>query len=190
LTFDLRSNHSQRPNLILYDYSYPQEKRIMKKQFFVKLLIGFISVILLLPTAYNTWAETTSNVSSRQTQTQIVLPNDLQWKNNPDLAGVQSAIAVGDSSNSELYVLFGKMNKGALFPAHTHPDARITTVISGLMYYGVGEQFDLNNVKPYPAGSVIFTPAEVPHFMGIQDSETVVQETGFGPTGLKFMTNN
>ncbi len=95
----------------------------MKKQFFVKLLIGFITVILLLPAASNTWAETTSDVLSSQTQARVVLPNDLQWRENPYIA------------------------------------------------------------------SVVYTPAGVPHFMLAQDSETVVQETGFGPTGLRFITN-
>lgn len=161
----------------------------MKKQFFVRLLIIFISVILLSMTACNTWAEKSSDVPSSQTQVQSILPDDLQWRENSDIAGVQSATAVGDSSNPELYVLFGKMKEGVTFPAHTHPDDRVTTVISGVMYYGVGEQFDRTRVQPYPAGSVVYTPAGVPHFMQVQDGETVMQETGFGPTGLKFMTN-
>lgn len=170
-------------------YRYLVEKIAMKKQFFVNLLISFISVILLSLTACNTWVKTSSGVPSSQTQVQTIIPDNLQWKENPDIAGVQSAIAVGDSSSSELYVLFGKMNKGATFPAHTHPDDRITTVISGVMYYGVGEQFDRTNVQPYPAGSVVYTPAGVPHFMWVQDGKTVMQETGFGPTGLRLMTN-
>jgi quercetin dioxygenase-like cupin family protein len=159
----------------------------MKKQFFVKLLIGFISVLLLLPTASNTWAKTTSDITSSQAQVQTVLPIDLQWKANPTVVGVQSATVVGNSSKPELYVLFGKMNTGATFPAHTHPDTRITTVISGVMYYGVGEQFDRTNVQPYPAGSVVYTPAGTSHFMWAKDGETMMQETGFGPTGLRIM---
>lgn len=158
----------------------------MKKQFFVKLLIGFISVLLLLPIASNTWAETTSDVPSSQAQVQTVLPIDLQWRANPAVVGAQSATVVGDSSKPELYALFGKMNSGATFPAHTHPDARITTVISGTMYYGVGEKFEQTMVKPYPAGSVVYTPADTSHFMWAKDGETIMQETGYGPTGLRF----
>lgn len=102
--------------------------------------------------------------------------------------GVQSAIALDNPSNIELYVLFGKMEAGAIFPAHTHPDARITTFISGVMYYGIGEKVDLTNVQSYPAGSVVYTPAGIPHFIWAKDTESLMQETGFGPTGLRFTT--
>ena len=96
---------------------------------------------------------------------------------------------MGEPSNSGLYVLFGKMDAGATFPSHTHPDNRITTVFSGVMYYGIGEQFDLANVQPYPAGAVIYTLASTPHFMWAKNGETVMQETGSGSTGLKFTTD-
>ncbi|MBT9317818.1 cupin domain-containing protein [Leptothoe spongobia TAU-MAC 1115] len=137
------------------------------------------------------WAETSlPNTPNLQAQVQSVIPDDVQWNPNSDIAGIESAIALGDPSNSELYVLFGKMESSAIFPAHTHPDARITTVISGVMYYGVGKQFDRTIVQPYPAGSVVYTPAGTSHFMWAQDGEAVMQETGFGPTGITFMTND
>lgn len=152
-------------------------------KFTLSLLFGLIAVVLL-SLSPSTQAQTTPNAPMSQVQT--VLPDDLQWKANPDIAGAQSAIALGEPSNSELYVLFGKMNAGATFPAHTHPDARITTVISGVMYYGSGERIESANLQPYSAGAVVYTPADVPHFMWAKDGEAVMQETGFGPTGLEF----
>ncbi|MEL7223952.1 MAG: cupin domain-containing protein [Cyanobacteria bacterium J06576_12] len=119
-------------------------------------------------------------------QVQVMLPENIQWRENPEIAGVESAIALGNPSSSELYVLFGRMAPGSTFPAHSHPDDRITTVISGVMYYGIGETFNPENVQAYPAGSVVYTPAGTPHFMQSQDAETLMQETGFGPTGLTF----
>lgn len=151
------------------------------KQFFVKPILSAIAIVLPL-TAFHIWAKTAP------APVKAVLPQDLQWKANPKIEGVHSAIALGDSSSSQLYVLFGKMDKGAVFPAHTHPDDRITTVISGVMYYGVGEQLDRTKVIAYPAGSVVYTPSGVPHFMWAKSSTTVMQETGFGPTGVKFST--
>ena len=155
---------------------------MISKQFFVKPILSTIAITLLPLTAFNIWAKTSP------TPVKAVLPKDLQWKVNPNIKGVKSAIAIGDSSNSQLYVLFGKMDKGAIFPAHTHPDDRITTVISGVMYYGVGDQFDRTKVNAYPAGSVVYTPSGVPHFMWAKNSNTVMQETGFGSTGLRFTT--
>ena len=72
------------------------------------------------------------------------------------------------------------------FPSHTHPDDRITTF--GCNVLRVIGEFNLANVQPYPAGAGIYTPASTPHFMWAKNGETVMQETGNGPTGLKFTT--
>lgn len=117
---------------------------------------------------------------------EAVLPSDLEWGGNPDVPGVQSALGVGDSTRPELYVLFGKLVEGTVFPAHTHPDGRLSTVVSGVMYYGVGDVSEETNFKAYPAGSVVYTPAGTPHIMWARDGEIVVQEAGFGPTGSEF----
>lgn len=159
------------------------------KKFSISLIVSFIFVILLPLIACNTWAQATPSSAQLQTQVQTVLPDDLQWRANPNIAGVQSAIAVGELSNSELYVLFGRMNPGATFPVHTHPDDRITTVLSGVMYYGSGKQIERTNVQPYPAGTVVYTPAGVPHFMQAKNDEAMMQETGFGPTGVRFASD-
>ena len=159
----------------------------MKKRFFLALLTS-LSVMLLPFIVGEGWAEIDLlKTPVSQVQVQTVLLENLGWTPSPKLAGVESASALGNLSDSALYVLFGKMNGGAIFPAHTHPDARITTVISGVMYYGVGEQFDRMNTQLYPAGSVIYTPAGIPHFMWVKEGEAVMQETGSGPTGIKFM---
>ncbi len=116
---------------------------------------------------------------------EVFLTPDLAWEDNPDVPGVQNAAGVGDPTKKELYTSFGKIEEGVRFPAHTHPDARITTVLSGTMYYGAGERLGEAELEPYPAGSVIYTPPGVPHVMLAKDGEIVVQETGYGPTGLE-----
>ncbi|MEM9265424.1 MAG: cupin domain-containing protein [Cyanobacteria bacterium P01_F01_bin.13] len=150
------------------------------------LVINWLSFL-----AHRSWAETdASNPPNLQAQVRSFVPDDLQWNPHSEFGGVESAIAFGSPSDSELYVLFGKMGDGAIFPAHTHPDARITTVISGMMYYSIGEQFNHTDVQPYPAGSIVYTPAETPHFMWVKDGEAIMQETGFGPTGIRFMMDD
>ncbi|EDX83092.1 hypothetical protein S7335_362 [Synechococcus sp. PCC 7335] len=119
-------------------------------------------------------------------------PAAVQWRENSEIAGVKSAVAVGDPSTAELYALLGKMDEGTVFPLHHHPDDRITTVISGIMYYGVAEedtseQMNLEAAVAYPAGSVVYTPAGTLHYMWAKEGELVAQETGFGPTGIDFI---
>jgi len=120
---------------------------------------------------------------------QAFVPPDLEWEDNPDVPGVQNAAGVGDPTRRQLYTSFGKIEKGIRFPAHTHPDARITTVLSGTMYFGVGEGFDQAELEPYPAGSVIYTPPNTPHVMWAKNGEIVVQETGHGPTDIELSSD-
>lgn len=162
----------------------------MKKRFRINLLF-FLGAAVAFFFAYSIAvksmpANDLTDTSQALAQVQVMLPENIQWRENPEIAGVESAIALGNPSSSELYVLFGRMAPGSTFPAHSHPDDRITTVISGVMYYGIGETFNPENVQAYPAGSVVYTPAGTPHFMQSQDAETLIQETGFGPTGLTF----
>lgn len=116
-----------------------------------------------------------------------ILPDDLEWQDNPEIEGVENAAGVGNLEEKGLYAGFGRMSEGAVFPAHSHTDDRLTTVISGTMYYGVGEEFDEENMTAYPAGSVIFTPAGTPHVMWVQEGQAVIQESGDGPSGSEFI---
>ena len=111
---------------------------------------------------------------------------DVPFEATP-IEGVESAAVIGDSSQAELYVMVGRLAEGVVFPVHTHPDARLSTVLSGTMYYGVGETFEEIELTPYPTGSVVYTSPGTPHWMWAQDGEVVVQESGFGPTESVFL---
>jgi quercetin dioxygenase-like cupin family protein len=69
---------------------------------------------------------------------------------------------------------------------HKHPEDRICTVVSGVFYIGLGEQFDGDKVKAYPPGSVIVLPGETWHFHWAKSSEYVTQVTAIGPLGLEY----
>ena len=120
------------------------------------------------------------------TQIQTILPEDVRWEDNLSLEGIQTATVIGNPGNAELYVLLSKMSEGAILPTHTHPDDRITTVLSGVMYYGAGE-FNPETAKSYPAGSIVYTPAKTPHYMYAKDGETIMQQTGVGATEIDFL---
>jgi hypothetical protein len=119
--------------------------------------------------------------------TNTLSPPATGWTPNPAVAGAQSAVMAGAPNKPGLYAMFGKMVQGTIFPPHTHPDDRITTVIQGVMYYGTGDRFDAAAAKAYPAGSVVFTPAGTPHYMWAKEGDVVMQESGSGPTGAQFL---
>lgn len=164
----------------------------MKKRYNTFLIAGFaFFTALSLLAACRTSAQTVSvdaasDDSPQSAQVQVMLPDDRQWQDSPNIPGAQSAPAVGNPAAPQLYAVITKMTAGTIAPAHYHPEDRVTTVLSGVMYYGTGEKFNRELVQPYPAGSVVFTPAGTPHFMWTETGETIMQETGFGPTGMTF----
>ena len=116
-----------------------------------------------------------------------VTPKAFVWQDVPLVQGMRSANLLGDGSRAELYTSVGDIPAGAVFPGHTHPDDRFTIVVAGTMYFGVGDSLEEVEFTPYPAGSVVYTPAGVPHFMWAKDGSVTVQEVGFGPTGATFL---
>ena len=70
---------------------------------------------------------------------------------------------------------------------HRHPEDRIYTVVSGVFYIGLGDRFDGDKVKAYPAGSVIVLPGDTPHFHWAKSGEYVTHVTAIGPLGLEYM---
>jgi pimeloyl-ACP methyl ester carboxylesterase len=70
--------------------------------------------------------------------------------------------------------------------AHEHPDDRAATVISGTWYFGYGDRFEENGLKPLPPGSFYTEAPNAPHFARTGSTPVVLQITGFGPTGTRY----
>ena len=141
----------------------------MKKSLYVLVLTSLLALTLAQNYSYD-----------------AVSPDDIPFEASP-VEGVESAAVIGNSSQAELYVMVGRLAQGVVFPVHTHTDARLSTVLSGTMYYGVGETLEEVEFTAYPAGSVIYTPPNTPHWMDARDGEVVVQESGFGPSETTFL---
>ena len=85
-----------------------------------------------------------------------ILPEDIDWK--PFAAfppTVRLAVLVGDPSQPGPYVVRVKVPSGVKLMPHRHPEDRIYTVMSGVFYVGLGDQFDGDKVKAYPPGCVV-----------------------------------
>ncbi len=49
---------------------------------------------------------------------------------------------------------------GVKLMPHRHSEDRIYTVISGVFYIGLGDEFDAGKLEAYPAGAVILLPRQ------------------------------
>ena len=117
-----------------------------------------------------------------------VLPEDIDWK--PFAAfppSARLAVVVGDPTKPGPYVIRVKVPSGVKLMPHKHPEDRVYTIISGVFYIGLGDQFDANKLQAYPPGSVIVLPGNTPHFHWARSGEYVSQVQGIGPLGLEYL---
>jgi quercetin dioxygenase-like cupin family protein len=118
-----------------------------------------------------------------------VLSEDIDWK--PFAAfppSVHLAVVVGQPSQAGPYMIRVRAPHGVKLMPHRHPEDRVYTVISGVFYIGLGDQFDADKLQAYPPGSVIVLPGNTSHFHWAKSSEYVVQVTAIGPLGLEYIS--
>jgi hypothetical protein len=116
-----------------------------------------------------------------------VLPEDIEWK--PFAAfppSVRLAVIVGDPSEAGPYTIRVRVPRGVKLMPHKHPEDRVYTVISGVFYIGLGDQFDADTLQAYPTGSVVVLPGSTYHFHWAKSSEYITQVTAIGPLGLDY----
>ena len=117
-----------------------------------------------------------------------VLPEDIGWEPFPAFPPpARLAVVVGQPAGPGPYVIRVKVPSGVKLMRHRHPEDRVYTVISGVFYIGLGEQFDGGNLKVYPPGAVIVLPGGTAHFHWAKSGEYVTQVTAIGPLGLEYL---
>jgi quercetin dioxygenase-like cupin family protein len=117
-----------------------------------------------------------------------ILPEDIEWKAFAALPpSVGLAVLVGEPSAPRPYVIRVKVPAGVKTMPHRHPEDRIYTVISGVFYVGLGDQFDTDKLHAYPPGCVIVLPGHTSHYHWAKSGEYVVQVTAIGPLGLEYI---
>ena len=82
-----------------------------------------------------------------------------------------------------------KVPGGVKLMPHRHSEDRIYTVISGVFYIGVGEEFDPAKLEAYPPGAVIALPGNTSHFHWAKSGEYISQVTAIGPLGLEYVNS-
>jgi hypothetical protein len=111
----------------------------------------------------------------------IVLPDQIPWKDRPFVAGIKEAILAGDPAKPGIYVYLVKWLPHNMSRPHFHPNDRFIKVLSGTWWVGTGPKFDPENTVPLPAGSFVTHFAKQVHYDGAKDEEAVLQIVGEGP---------
>ena len=120
-----------------------------------------------------------------------VLSEDIEWK--PFAAfppSVSLAVIVGQPSQAGPYTIRVRVPRGVKLMPHRHPEDRVYTVIAGVFYIGVGDQFDPEKLEAYPPGSVVVLPGNTSHFHWAKSCEYITQVTAIGPLGLEYVSTS
>jgi len=117
-----------------------------------------------------------------------ILSEDIDWKPFPAFPpAARLAVLVGQPSEAAPYTIRVKVPRGVKLMPHRHPEDRIYTVISGVFYIGLGDEFDADKLQAYPPGAVIVLPGNTSHFHWARSSEYVTQVTAIGPLGMEYI---
>jgi quercetin dioxygenase-like cupin family protein len=136
---------------------------------------AYLALALVTAVSVATYAQSTQPV--------LKLPNEIEFK-APVSAGPQNAVLYGDPTKPGVYVQRTKFPPGTKVMPHWRPDEwRTAVMLSGTLYFGVGEQWDESKLKAYPAGTFYSEPPKTPHYVWAKDDEVIIQTTGMGPTG-------
>ena len=116
------------------------------------------------------------------------LPEEVEWKLFPAFPpGARLAVMVGNPQRPGPYVIRVKLPKGTKMMPHRHPEDRVYTVLSGVFYIGLGEEFDERKLSAFGPGSLIVLPGNQAHFHWAKSGEYVTQVTAVGPLGLEYL---
>lgn len=119
-----------------------------------------------------------------------ILPEDTDWETFAAFPpSARLAVIVGHPAEPGPYLIRVKVPHGVKLMPHRHPEDRMYTVISGIFYIGLGDQFDPDKLEAYPPGTVIVLPGNTSHFHLAKSGEYITQVTAIGPLGMEYVNS-
>ena len=91
-----------------------------------------------------------------------------------------------DISESEPFTFRLRLTDGYRILPHVHPAYERVTVLQGTLHFAHGEEFDKEQTRALPVGSVAIMPPGDPMF-GYAEGETIIQLHGSGPWGIEYI---
>lgn len=119
----------------------------------------------------------------------VIWPEMVNWQ--PLAAfptAARLAVLVGDPNQPGPYVIRMRIPAGERVHPLRDSEDRIYTVISGVFYIGLGEQFDESKLTAHGPGTLLIVPGGQAHFHWAKSGEYVAQVTGIGPVGLEYLS--
>jgi quercetin dioxygenase-like cupin family protein len=117
-----------------------------------------------------------------------VMPLNIKWVDAPSIGpGAKTAVIEGDPKASGPFVMRLKIPPKTTIKVHTHPGTENVTILSGILYFGAGDKFNVKMTKAFGPGSFFSIGAGKPMFAYTKDKEVVAQLHGTGPWGMSYV---
>jgi hypothetical protein len=116
-------------------------------------------------------------------------PNTIPWGPAPPVVrpGAEFAVLEGDpTASTGDFTIRLKMPDGFRISPHWHPQRENVTVISGTFKLGMGDEFEVNKMKAFTAGSFAFLDLNMHHY-AMACGETIVQVHGQSPLQFNYV---
>jgi quercetin dioxygenase-like cupin family protein len=116
-------------------------------------------------------------------------PDTIPWGPAPPVVrpGAQFAVLEGDpTASTGDFTIRLKMPDGFRISPHFHPQRENVTVISGTFKVGMGDEFEVNKMAAFTAGSFAFLDPDMHHF-AMACGETIVQVHGQSPLQFNYV---
>lgn len=118
----------------------------------------------------------------------MVLPDELEWSEVGSMPpGATAAVLEGDPSKADDFTMRIRFPASYTVPVHTHPAVERVTVLSGTLYFGVGDTFDRDAAQSMPPGTLAVMDVGVPMYGFTGDEPVVIQLNGTGPWGIEYV---
>jgi len=118
----------------------------------------------------------------------VIRSEEVEWKAFASFPpAARLAVLVGDPSKPGPYLIRVRLPAGTRMMPHKHAEDRIYTVISGVFYVGLGEDFDESKLTAHSPGTVLVLPSGQPHFHWAKSGEYITQVSAIGPLGLSYV---
>jgi quercetin dioxygenase-like cupin family protein len=118
-----------------------------------------------------------------------VTPESIVWTDAPPTLppGARTAILEGDPKSDGMFTMRASFPPNYNIPLHTHGRDERVTVLSGVVYIGIGEKIEKKRETRFGPGSFYVTPTEVPHWVHTGSEGAVIQATGLGPWSVDYV---
>ena len=101
--------------------------------------------------------------------------------------GARVALLEGDPKSDSIFTMRISLPSHYLIPLHTHVRDERMTVLSGVVYVGIGDAVDRTKETRFGYGSYYVTPSETRHWVRTGDEGAVLQSTNTGPWSVDYV---